>query len=391
MNTRHRKPLVASVALMATAALGLSACSSSTSSSSSPSKSSSTSTSSTGASSTLVKTAQSAIDQYSGMPTFQNPGPPVDAAKLKGTKILVVAHDQIADLLVSVWDGVQQASAAAGLSATLFNGNANVSTIEQGIQEGISQKVGAILLDGVAANQVPSSLQAAAAAHIPVIGLSVGLASEGAPSAGLEAEAAGSNVLMGELMADTAIVHNDGKVNAILETFDNPDSTGVEKGIKKVFATCSACKIVASATIEPGNWPTQVAPTTSSLVRANPTANVVLPTADTMGIFATTGINEAAAASRVKVISADGSAAGPLALVKTGTVFIADVGVSGEWVGWEGVDQALRLMSSMKPGNPVIPIRYLDTANLAGINVSDQSAIYGDSYQAGYKKLWGVP
>lgn len=109
-----------------------------------------------------------------------------------------------------------------------------------------------------------------------------------------------------------------------------------------------------------------------------------------MGIFATTGVTEAAAASRVKVISADGSAAGPLALVKSGAVFVADVGVSGEWVGWEGVDQALRLMTGMKPGNPVIPVRYLDTANLAGVNVNHQSAIYGNSYQSGYEKLWGV-
>lgn len=385
MRAPCRKPMIACASILAMTALVLSACSSST-----PSSSTAKAVTSSGSSSSLVKSARSQIDDYLGLPTFHDPGPAVDAAKVKGTKILVVAHDQVADLLVSIWHGVQKASAAAGLSATLFNGNANVSTIEQGIQEGISQKVGAILLDGVAANQVPSSLKAAAAAHIPVVGLSVGLASEGAPSTGLDAEAAGSNVLMGELMADTAIVRSAGKVNAILETFDNPDSTGVEKGIKNVFAKCSGCKIVASATIEPGKWPTQVAPTTSSLVRANPTANFVLPTADTMGIFATTGVTEAAAASRVKVISADGSAAGPLALVKSGAVFVADVGVSGEWVGWEGVDQALRLMTGMKPGNPVIPVRYLDTANLAGVNVNHQSAIYGNSYQSGYEKLWGV-
>ena len=338
----------------------------------------------------LTQSAQAQISKYLSVPAFTPPGPAVDAAKAKGKTILVVAHDLVSDELVGIANGVKQAGAAAGLQVSIYNGEGQPSTIQQGIQRGISERVGAILLDGVAANLVPTVLQAATAAHVPVVGMTIGLPSEGGGGPGVDAAAAADNNLMGELIADTAIVKGDGTVRAILEDFNNPDSVGVVAGIKKAFAQCPSCKIVATADVEPPDWPTQLATTTASLVQSNPTANFVLPTADTMGIFATAGIQQAGAASRVKVVSADGSGAGPLSLVQKGTVYIADPGASPSWTGWLGVDQALRLMTGMKPGNPVVPTRYLDSANLGSLNVSSDSALYGDGYEIGFRKLWGL-
>lgn len=382
-----RKPRIAGAASAALAAVLIAGCGGTSASSTSGNGSSG----SGGASgSALVKQAHQEFSNYLSQPAFKAPGPPVDATKVKGRTLLLVAHDQVSDLLVGVAQGAREAGAAAGLQVSIFNGQGQASTIQQGIEQGIKQKVGAILLDGVAADLVPSALQQANAAHIPVIGLTIGLPSEGGAGKGVNAASAGDNNLMGELMADTAITHSGGKVNAIVETFNNPDSAGVLTGIKKAFSHCPTCKIVASANVEPPDWPTKLATTTSSLVRAHPEANFVMPTADTMGIFATVGVKQAAAASRVKVVSADGSGPGPLNLVKAGDVFIADPGVSADWLGWEGADQALRLMTGMPAGNPVVPLRYLYPENLGSVNVKDGTALYGNGYQAALKKLWGV-
>jgi len=340
--------------------------------------------------STVVKNAESAIKKYLGKPKFVAPGPKVDAAKVKGKKILIVAHDQVADQLVGIKEGAELAAAAAGLNASFVNGNAKPSTIVEGIQQGINQKVGAILLDGVSATLIPDSLEKAQAAHIPVVGMGIPSKSEHVDVKGLNAEAIGNLTVMGELAADEAIVQEKGKVRAVVETFDNPDSVVVERAMKKTLSKCSDCKVVASTNITPTGWPTQVAPDTEAMVKAHPTANFVLPTADTMGIFATSGIAQAKATTKVKVASADASGAGPLGLVKTGKVFIADPGASDYWIGWEGVDQALRLMTGMKPGNPIVPVRFLDSSNLKDANISSFTALFGSIYKSGYKKLWGL-
>jgi hypothetical protein len=44
----------------------------------------------------------------------------------------------------------------------------------------------------------------------------------------------------------------------------------------------------------------------------------------------------------------------------------------------------------MSPADPAVPIRYFDKSNLAGLNVNDGNALYGSSFIAGYKRLWGV-
>lgn len=390
---RNIRPASVSGTLAAVALLA-SACGGSGGSSSTPT------TASSGGSATSVQAnnvsqAKAEIAKYSGMPTFTAPGPAIDASKLKGKSILVVEHDTVANALVEITKGIQQAGQLVGITVNTYNGQGTVSTIEQGMQQGINQHVGAIVLVGVATSLIPSSIAAANAARIPVIGVITGQPDTSAPGQGfgqgLFGASGPSYETLGKLVADTAIVNsNGGPVNAGVITFDNPIGPAVIKGIKTVFAGCSNCKIVTTQDIEPPSWPTKVAGATSSMILANPGLNYIMPVADTIGIFATAGVSQSNATGKVSVISDDGSSPGTLGLVQKGSIYAADPGYSAPWAGWEAFDQAMRAMSAMSPGNPFVPIRYLDKSNLKGANLKDLSTVYGNDYVAGYKKLWGL-
>jgi ribose transport system substrate-binding protein len=193
-------------------------------------------------------------------------------------------------------------------------------------------------------------------------------------------------------MADTAIV-TAGKapIRAVEETFDNPVATAAMSGLNSVLRSCKKCKVTTVQTITPGQWSTKVAPTTAAAVNATPNVNYVFPIVDSMAIYATSGVSSANKAATVKVVSSDGSGSGPLSLVKSGGPFIADPGFSDTWVGWLALDQAMRAMSGMKPGNPVVPVRYLAKSNLKKIsNLNSQATLFGSAYVKGFERLWGV-
>lgn len=395
MKLQHKPALAASGSLAALSILVAACGSSAPTSSSSSTTGLAKSTSTTGSAASLVSQAKAEIAKYTSTPTFSAPGPAIDVSKLKGKKVLVVL-DAPAPSLQNIATAIVQAGQAAGVQVQVFNGQGTLSTIEQGIQQGIDQQVGAIILAGVATSQVPSSVSAANAAKIPIVDVVAGEPTAGVPGQGYGSSIFGGSgpswVELGRLMADTAIVQSSGgDVNAAVITFDNPISTGVVKGIKAVFSGCSKCHIVSSQDIEPTNWATKVAGATSSVILANPSLNYILPVSDTPSIFANAGVSQAGAASRVKVITSGSNGPATIALVQTGPIMIADPGSSAPWSGWEAMDQALRAMSGMQPGNPEIPIRYLEKSNLTGLHLTpDLSSVFGNAYVAGYKQLWGL-
>ncbi len=387
--------LVGSLTVMSLLAAACGSSSSSSSTTTTAATSGSGATTTAAAKVDVVAQAKAEIAKYTSIPTFTAPGPAVDASKLKGKTILVVQHDTVANALVEITKGIQAAGQLLGVTVDTFNGQSTVSTIEQGIQQGINQKVGAIILVGVATSLVPSSVSAANAAKIPLIGVITGQPDTSAPGQGfgqgLYGASGPSYQELGKLVADNAIVNSNGSaVNAAIITFDNPIGPAVITGIKSVFSSCSNCKIITTQDIEPQYWPTKTAGAVSSLILANPSLNYIFPVADTIGIFATAGVSQAGASGKVFVVSDDGSSAGTLGLVQKGPIFTADPGYSAPWAGWEAMDQALRAMSGMQPGNPVVPIMYLDKSNLTGTNLTDLTNVFGNAYVAGYKQLWGL-
>lgn len=378
--------------------LSVSACGSSNTASTSTSTSAKASKSTVSGATTvpqnIVSQARAEIAKYTGIPAFTPPGSPIVASKLKGKTVMVVQDNTVADALVQITKGIQAAGQLLGINVLTYNGQNIISTIEQGVQQGINQKVDAIMLVGIATSLVPSSVAAADAAKIPVISVLPSQPDLTAPGQGYGNGIFGgsgpSYTELGRLMADTAIVDsNGGPINSAAIDFNNPGELAVIGGIKSVFSSCPSCKILSTQDIEPQNWATKITGATSALILANPNLNYIFPTADTMAIFAVPGVSQSGAAGKVSVVTEDGDS-GVLSLIQKGTVLAADPGYSTPWIGWEAMDQALRAMSGMQPGNPVVPIRYLDKSNLTGVDVTSLSTLYGNAYIAGYKKLWGL-
>jgi ribose transport system substrate-binding protein len=341
----------------------------------------------------VVAQAQRAIQQNTGIPGFTAPGAPIEAHKLAGKSVLVVPSDLVADELAGITKGVQQAGVAAHLNVRVFNPDSAVSAMQQGIRQGIDQRVDAIVVVGIVPSLIRASVKAARAKGIPVIAVENSEPGDG-PGQGAGAEynanAEPLDRTFGELIADTAIAATGGKVNAGILTFNNPIAAAAVAGMKAELAKCSGCKIVATKNIEPENWSTQIASETASLVRSQPDMNYILTSADTMGIFATAGVRQAAAAGKVHVLSVDGSGPATLSLVKKGDVMQADPGALPAWLGWAALDQAMRAMLGKQPAKPSIPYRYLDTKQLASADPAKLSSVYGDSYVTGFKTLWGL-
>ena len=53
------------------------------------------------------------------------------------------------------------------------------------------------------------------------------------------------------------------------------------------------------------------------------------------------------------------------------------------------VNQVMRGMLGLEPGDPVVPTRYL-TADVVKESGTDQTDIFGDAYVDGFKTLWGL-
>lgn len=386
MSRQIKSLAVAAVAV--TALAGLTGCGGSSSSSASGTGGGSGSTDAA-----VVSAAKAALTKNTAPPAF-TPGVPIDVSKLKGKTVAVIAHDQTSDELVQILQGAQQAGQAAGVKVVAFNGDKDVTKIQQYFTQAINQHVGAIVVDGIDPKVISGSLKAAATAKIPVIAAENSPIDASAPGQGagdgFAANAEPPNYELGKLAVDKAIADSKGSVNAAIITFDNAVGAAAQQGMNDELAKCGGCKVTQTVSIEPGDWPTKVSPEVQSLVRAHPDINYVFVTADTMGIFATTGVKIAMKSGKVRVIGVDGSADAPLSLVKDGSIFAADPGSSPAWIGWAAMDQAYRAMLGVKPADPTVPYRWIDSAQLANANTKDLTTVYGTAYVDGYKKEWGV-
>jgi ribose transport system substrate-binding protein len=342
-----------------------------------------------------VQRAKAAIEAASKPLEFKAPGPAIDAKKLQGKTVMILSVDQRVPILASAARATQEAAQVVGIKTPLLDAKGQFPKMSQGIQRAIDQKVGALILLGIPAQALPGPLKKLKAAGIPSVSV---LNNE--PVADEPGQGAGANVYAtsapsykkgGELSADKAIVDTNGQAKvALINSKELLPASAVIEGLKSGLAKCSTCKVLQETSVPLTEWATNLTPTTQSIIRKNPDLNYILPIFDDMGIFVTAGIRQAGAAGKVHTAALDGTPAA-LKLVQQGDVFTADPGQPNGWLGWHTLDQAMRGMLKLDPGNPEIPVRFFDKEDLKGVNVNDIDTPYGSpDYRGGFKKLWGV-
>jgi len=341
-----------------------------------------------------VQRAEAQLAKYKGIPKFVPPNAPFSVTSLKGKTVALIAINLTTPALLYGIDGARQAAKTVGIKTTVFDGRNEPSLWTEGFEQAISAHDAAIINYGVPVAAVGPQLKAASAANIPVVNVENNEPNASAPGQGagpdIYASATENMNLEGRLAADAAIVQTKGHVRAII--MNTPGLTpgpAIVAGFKSVLAQCSTCSVVGETSIQIQDWATGLGPQTMSILRAHPNVNVLLPIFDTMALFIVPAVAEAGDNGKVVVDSTSGFPAAAKLMLTYPKILTGLAGQNDYWSGWLAMNQAMRGMLRLKPGNPVVPTRYVTPSVVKKVGTSEAD-LYGSSYVKGFEKLWGL-
>ena len=342
-----------------------------------------------------IAKARALIAEYLANPGFVSPGPSINVKKLKGKTIFSIPANSAVPFVETVDQVMASYAKALGITYIDYPNQQQQSQQVAGMNQAITDKVNAIDLEGgIDPATLAPQINAAKAAGIPTV--DTGERNVGQPSAPyIAAYAYAPFRLAGELMAAWAVVQTKGNAN-ILEVTSNADvsSVSVQRGMNsELKATCPTCK-VSSVNVNPVDWATQLQSTVQGAITGTPGLNYILPVFDSMAIFGIdSAITAAGAVGKIHVASFNGTPSVINLISKSSSDIISmDVGENTSDVAAAGLDDLMRVMLKMKPGNEVMNTRVIDAANVSqtGAPKAVSGRGYGNSYIVGFAKTWGV-
>jgi ribose transport system substrate-binding protein len=339
--------------------------------------------------------ARAQIAKYRPIPRFVAPGPAFNASKARGKTIFNIPVNSGIPICAAIDKSMQDVAKAMGIKFVEFPNQGQPSQWGQGMNQAIARKVNLIVLQcGVEAKLLAPQMAAAKKAGIPVIDThhdALGTP----PAYGLTAKVNVASHQQLALVADWTIADTGGHVNGLIITSDEVSpAKGIRQALVAEYAkTCgSSCKTrVINVPIV--DWAAKIQTEVQSALIADPTINYVLPIFDGMSQFAVPAVVASGRKGKVKIATSDGS---PFVLkyIQDKNVVVMDIGKSPAWAGYANMDQAMRILAGVRPLSPstlYYPYRIWSSINVADAgNPPSYRKGYGQSYVAGYKKLWGV-
>lgn len=370
------------VALAATALMSLAACGGSTDDGAS----------SSGSEPAKAEAARKAVEAAMAIPSSDDLGDPIDVSSLKGKTIYSIPIDSKAEFYAVGEKAMKEVAAKAGVDFVTFPSDGTQTSYQQGIQQAINAKAGAILLNGPLAETLGPQIDAATEAGIPVIPLHLSDSeSEGTP--GLDYEAFAPFNQAARLFTQYAIANLEGEpVHALVI---QSSETGPAAGMIETIATTLEDEGPSGSTstvinVPVAQWSTQIQGQVQSALLKDPKINAVLPIYDSMALYAAPGIQQAAANRDIKIYTFNGTPA-ILKMIKDGSVAV-NIAENPDWVAYVNIDVAFRAMLGADPiPGQSGPVRLIDASNVDETGNPPQSGKgFGDEYPAAYLKLWGL-
>ena len=346
----------------------------------------------TGGSASLTanqKTAAAKIKAAQTAPVF-TANPSFDMGKLTGKNVLILTSTNAVPFVANIAKGAADAAAAVGWTSNTVDGKGSVTEWSRVINQAVAQKVDGIITVGASPSQFKPAVSAAKAAGIPLVDVLTADQDKDPLVDGTFSHVSISFYDSGALQADYVIANGTPDAH-VLVFGDNefPGEVTRVQGMKDEFAKlCPKCTVTVQDT-QVANIGTTLQTTTQTLLRRDPKIKWVLPTFDGQGLYVVAGIKAAGLASSVKVVGSD-AVSSNLDLIVKGDVQVADVGEPDIQSGWAGVDMLGRALSGGSPVKPNIPLRVFTKDNLQGLDTSDTGALFGDTFEADYKKVWGL-
>lgn len=373
---------LSAVAVASAALLVLGACGGSTDASSGGS----------GADTAKADAAQEAVDAAKAIPTTDDLGDPIDVSSLKGKTIYSIPIDSKAEFYSVGETAMKAVAEKAGVNYMTFPSDGTQTSFQQGIQQAINAKAGAILLNGPLAETLGPQIDAAKKAGIPVIPLHLSDSeSEGTP--GLEYEAFAPFNQAARLFTQYAIADLEGEpVHAlVIQVSETGPSAGmvktIEDTLKEEGPEGSSATVVNAPVAQ---WSTQVQGLVQSALLKDPKINAVLPIYDSISLYAAPGIAQAAGGRDIKIYTFNGTPA-ILKMIKDGSVAV-NVAENPDWVSYVNLDVAFRAMLGVDPiPGETGPLRLIDASNVDETgNPPESGKGFGDEYPDAFLKLWGL-
>lgn len=376
---------------MASLAIVLSACGSS-------SPAASQSKSNAGPSAAEKKQLLANLAALEGYPKFTPPGPPLDAKRLpSSTLVVVIDNTPSVGPLEQSSAGIISAAKTVGLTTKLLNGGANNTASDDIslLDQAVNLHPAVVLQVGILTALETSGLEYAASHHVPVIAVE-----DAPPVGGVAGEGSGryiagaaqqNDYAEGEAVAE--YVGANGPADASIGVITSNDivpSNDIYSGFTtELHKVCPKCTVFTQ-NVDTADWTTQVTPTVTSMLDAHPTMTYLFPDVDGMAPWVTPALT--AAANKPTVVSVNATPGTAMDAVKSG-LFAAEAGDSWTLDGWYAFDAALRAMLHLPvQTNPAEPVTFFTTAEMKAKNLNPDSStsLFGDAFQAQFRKLWGL-
>jgi ribose transport system substrate-binding protein len=381
------------------ATLALAACGSSGSDSTTGGGSATQAAPSTQAANADAAPLEAKLDAARKPPAFKAPGPRIDISSLQGKSVWVIPFASTQEFNQISADSTKAAGALAGLDVNVVTTTGVPSEWQQGMQRAISEKAGAIILEGADPNLLAPQIRQAEQAGIPVISShTIDMTNEDQTQAkvpGVEFSNRGPFSEATRLIADYVIAESDGKAHVAYVSYDDMGSAMkamVDAFKDEIETKCPDCQLTMVPTTF-ADAPTKTPQAVQSALQANPDIDWVVPAFDAFVPFVQSGLKVANKSDDVKMASLNGTASILKLLQQDGNPMQMDNGEPISLMGYKSIDQAMRLMLGEPAVEEKVDMRLFDRANVdeAGTPPTATGG-YGDmdAYIAGFKQLWGI-
>jgi ribose transport system substrate-binding protein len=337
--------------------------------------------------------SQALLDKYSQEPQFVPPGPDYDAKKeLAGKKIMSIPVTSQVPITNVLEDAQAKQAKRIGVKFTHWQNQGKPDQWIQGIETAISQKYDVIELVAIDPAKVKPQIDKARKAGIKVVvNHYAGFGWE--PPSYVEGGVRLPYYEAGRILAAWSIVDTDGKANVLSIISDDQISTkDMVKGMQDEYAeNCSDCKL-KTVNVPTVDW----AQGTQNEVRAglqrDPTVNYVIPIYDAMSQYAASAVQASGKSGSVKLATFNGTPFA-LELVDQGKLAM-NLGENEDWIARAMLDASMRAAAGMEVPEDdykAAPLLIFTKDNVAQAGTPpDPSKGYGDAYEAGFDKMWGL-
>lgn len=307
-------------------------------------------------------------------------GMPFNMSALKGDSVWFINESATVPTTAELQAGFDAAAAAAGVNVTNFDGQASLSTEQEGINEAISAHAAGIVLLAISAAEIGPQLSAAQAAGIPVVSMYEPPVTPGTIFATIN-----SNPLVaGRAQGAAALLATHCKLDAVY-TDDSIFSSTVQPypSLRSVILTlCKKCKVSVTA-FDILTVATSSGPLGTSIVTANKNVNMIINSDDSESIYMIPALQ--AIHSNVKIIGGQNTPA-TLTDIQNGSEYADLSHGDSNFPGWAAMDEIGRAILKLPAASDPIPTQLVDKANVANGGVIPTYV----NFQTKFEAAWGL-